>query len=101
MIDESKHFIFKVGDSRCAWSADGPFLHAQGFDPATGEGPLMVRSLNGALPMGLDSSADYWAIRLSAENFRLATSKLNAESGVAVHLTTPGSGTFLIGPAQR
>lgn len=72
-----------------------------------GEGPLVVDSdpqnERASLPMGLSKDADYWAIvrtvkRLDGsegpdlDNFQLATSPENAANGVAVDLTTPGTG---------
>lgn len=57
----------------------------------TGAGPLWV-STDDTLPAGLDSSLMYWVIKVDANTLRLATSKANAEDGIAVNFTDAGVG---------
>lgn len=52
-----------------------------------------VRNVDGALPTGLSPSTDYFAIRVDADNLRLATSNALALAGTAINLTGAGSGT--------
>lgn len=52
-----------------------------------------VRNVDGALPTGLSSATDYFAIRVDADNVKLATSNANAIAGTAINLTGAGSGT--------
>lgn len=59
----------------------------------TGFGPVRLTNAGGALPQGLATGTDYWMIVLSANTFRLATSKANALAGVAVEVQEAGTGT--------
>lgn len=103
---------------------------AQQHGLTTGDGPLVVRSTmfrdypdgddrdcdrgvstDSTLPMGLVEGVRYWAIvplvqlldgRMapSGDKFLLAATQENAKNGVAVDLTTPGRGFFLLSPAE-
>lgn len=57
-----------------------------------GDGPLQVSNAGGALPTGLTAVTDYWVIYVSTTQFKLATSLNNADAGVAVDITTNGTG---------
>lgn len=57
----------------------------------TGDGPFQV-STTGVLPAGLVALTDYYVIRLSADTFKWATSRDNAMVGIAVDITTAGTG---------
>lgn len=59
----------------------------------TGDGPVQVSNSGGALPTGLTAATDYWVITVDTSNIKLATSYLNAVAGVAIDLTSNGSGT--------
>jgi hypothetical protein len=56
-------------------------------------GDLVRLSTDGALPAGLSTSTDYFAIRTGANTLRLATSRSNAYAGTVVDVTDAGSGT--------
>lgn len=58
----------------------------------TGFGPVRLTT-SGALPGGLATGTNYWMIVLSADTFRLASSKANALAGVAIEVQDAGSGT--------
>lgn len=60
---------------------------------ATGDGPLQVSNSGGALPSPLVAATNYYAIVTGSNTFKLATSRLNALNGIAIDLTTNGTGT--------
>jgi hypothetical protein len=66
---------------------------AVGHDLEQGDGPFQVTNSGGALPAGLTALTDYWVIVLNANTFQLASSLDNADAGVAVDITTNGTGT--------
>lgn len=64
----------------------------------TGDGPIRVSNIGGALPGGLVAATDYYVIWDAAagddaDHFRLATSLDNALAGTAIDITSAGSGT--------
>lgn len=59
----------------------------------TGDGPVQVSNSGGALPTGLAAVTNYWAIVVDTNNVKLATSFTNAIAGIAIDLTTNGTGT--------
>ncbi|HEY0251714.1 MAG TPA: hypothetical protein VGC41_09315, partial [Kofleriaceae bacterium] len=65
----------------------------------TGDGPGAVRNLSGAA--GLAPLANYYIIRVDANNVKLATSSSNALAGTAVDITSNGSGTLEVGIPYR
>ncbi len=67
-----------------------------GHGLVTGDGPAAVRNIGGALPDPLAGVTDYWIIRDSDDDFRLADSSANALLGTAINLTTDGTGTNLL-----
>ena len=58
----------------------------------TGDGPFRV-STTTSLPGGLFNFLDYWAIRVSDDKYKFATSKANALADSAVDITSNGNGT--------
>jgi len=68
-----------------------------GFE--TGDGAENVSNSGGALPGGLVAATPYYAIKIDDDNFKLATSLTNAYLGVAIDITTNGTGTQTITPA--
>lgn len=60
----------------------------------TGRGPLQLMAAT-TLPAPLAPLVNYWVIVVDATHFRLATSLANATAGLAVDLTTDGSGVGL------
>ena len=70
----------------------------------TGDGPVTLVT-TGVLPSGLAALTEYWLIKVSATQVKLATSSANAAVGTAVDITAVGSGDLsLSGPdfeAQR
>ncbi len=59
----------------------------------TGDGPVWVSNSGGALPAGLVAATNYWAIKIDANTFQLATSLANALAGTFQVITTNGTGT--------
>lgn len=65
----------------------------------SGDGPIQLTNSGGALPGGLAAATDYYVIKLSTSTIQLANSRANAlagaagTSGMAIDLTTAGSGT--------
>jgi len=59
----------------------------------TGDGPVRTSNSGGALPAGLATATDYYVVKLDADHFRLATSRASAIAGVAVDITSNGTGT--------
>jgi hypothetical protein len=53
-------------------------------------------SSSGTLPAGLLAATDYFVIRLSDTEIRLATSYANAVAGTAINITDAGSGTHTL-----
>ena len=54
----------------------------------------------GAAPGGLSVNTDYYTIFSSSLAFRLATSRANAFAGIAITITTQGSGTHTVTPRE-
>ena len=59
-------------------------------------GIVRVSNAGGGLPAPLLPATDYFAIRLTPTTMQLATSRANALAGVAIDLTTAGTGTHTI-----
>lgn len=59
----------------------------------TGDGPVQNSNSGGGLPGGLAAVTNYWALRIDANNFKLATSRANAIGGVPIDITSNGTGT--------
>lgn len=59
-------------------------------------GYMLRLSTSGALPGGLSAGTDYFAIRLTADTFKLASTYANAVAGTAVDVTSTGSGTHTL-----
>jgi hypothetical protein len=69
-----------------------------GHGLVTGDGPVTPRAIGSSsvLPAPLTPVTDYFVIRDSADTLRLATSNANAMGGIAINLTTNGSGTLAL-----
>lgn len=50
----------------------------------------------GSLPTGISASTDYFVIRVDKDNFKVATTRLNAVNGTEVNITTTGSNLYWI-----
>lgn len=50
----------------------------------------------GTLPTGITALTDYFAIRVDKDNFKVATTRLNATLGTAVNITAAGSSNYWI-----
>lgn len=68
-------------------------ITSAGHGLVTGDGPIAVRNVGGALPGALTALTDYFFIRIDANTGKLATSNANAVAGTAVNITSNGSGT--------
>jgi hypothetical protein len=61
----------------------------------TGDGPLRTTSAT-TLPAGLAAATDYYAIRVTRNTFKLATSRVNALAGTEIDITTNGTGVHTL-----
>lgn len=67
-------------------------LHAVAHGLKNGDGVVETSNAGGGLPTGLLPATQYWAIFVDADHFKLATSQANAIAGVAIDITTNGTG---------
>jgi hypothetical protein len=67
----------------------------------TGDGIATVSNSGGALPGGLAAGTNYWEIVVDADHIKLATTQANALAGIAIDLTSNGSGTQTLTPPAR
>jgi hypothetical protein len=65
---------------------------AVGHGMVTGSA-VQVSNSGGALPTGLSAATTYFAIVLTTDTFKLATSRANALAGTAIDITGAGTGT--------
>lgn len=61
-------------------------------------GAVVTVASTGTLPAGLAAATEYWAIRVSDNAVKLATTREKAEAGEAIDLTSAGTGTISITP---
>lgn len=73
-------------------ASTGQPLSAPAHGLALGDGPVQ---LTGAAPAPLALATNYWAIPVDADHLNLASSFLNARSGVPIAVTGSGSGTIV------
>lgn len=66
----------------------------------TADGPFQFTTTT-TLPAGLSVATDYWAIRVSDNEFEVATSIANAIAGTQVDITDNGTGTHTIDREKR
>lgn len=66
----------------------------------TGDGPFQFTT-GTTLPAGISLTTDYWAIKVSANEFEIATSLANALAGTQVDITDDGTGTHTIDRETR
>ena len=66
-----------------------------------GTGAVVRVTSSGSLPTGLSASTDYWVIRQSDNEVKLATTRANAEAGTAIDLTGAGSGEIKLVPRSQ
>lgn len=64
----------------------------------TGDGPVQLTQVGGALPSGLATATNYWIISTGANTFQLASTLANALAGTFVAFTDNGSGTLTATP---
>ena len=90
-LSDTKTFTVTVANDRLR-------IPGHGFN--TGDGPFYVSAVPGpgpvgtpAVPGGLTEWREYFVIRVSANEIRLATSVANANAGTQVDLTSDGAGT--------
>ncbi len=79
--------------------ADSLTVVAHGM--ATGDGPYRVSNSGGGLPAGLAVDTNYWVIKLTADTFSLAATKVDALALTPVNLTSDGTGTQTIRRVQN
>ena len=106
-LDASKQpgaVLYELASSTAAWIAQGipdtVFTALASTDVCTAVAhglatgwAVQVSNSGGALPTGLSAATTYWAIVLSVDTFKLATSRANALAGTAIDITTNGTGT--------
>lgn len=68
-------------------------LHKVAHLLETGDGTCVTSNSGGALPGGLAAATPYYVIKVDADNFKVATSLANAYAGIAIDITSNGSGT--------
>lgn len=75
---------------------------AHGLNTGDGAGAMFVGT-GGVIPTGLAPVTDYWAIRVDADHFKLASSSANALANVPINITTNGTLplSFLVGIPYR
>lgn len=71
-------------------------LIATAHDLETGDGPFTLSNSGGALPGGLSAATDYYAIAVSDDCIRVATSLEDAYANVYVGLSSDGTGTHTL-----
>lgn len=74
-------------------------LRRDGHGLQTALGPLRASPAPGpgnALPSGISTDVDYWAIRVDGAEFRLAASPQDAQAGQVIALLDVGQGTFVL-----
>lgn len=62
----------------------------------TGDGPFQLTTSAADLPLNLLTATDYYAIKIDADTFKLATSLVNAMAGTAVDIADAGTGVHTI-----
>lgn len=85
-----------VVDDTFTGEADDDLLTATAHGLLTGDGPLFVSNVGGALPAPLVAGTPYYAIKSTNDAIKLATSRENALAGTAIDLTTDGTGTHTL-----
>lgn len=80
-----------------AGAADAYLVHVS-HGLLTGDGPFQLTDVGGTLPPELSTGVDYWAVKVTADHFGVATSLQNALAGVVVEFSTTGSGTISATP---
>lgn len=97
--ESAKRFEARVGASLSltseTFTADaGTDVLTVARDYTTGE--KVSASSTGTLPAPLSASGEYYAIRVSATEIKLASSPANAYAGTALDITSAGSGTHTL-----
>jgi hypothetical protein len=62
----------------------------------TGDGQVRTTNSGGGLPGGLAAGTDYFAIKTGANTFKLATTRALALAGIAIDITSAGTGTHTL-----
>lgn len=88
---------FEAGAASAVSVADNTFSKtAHGFGEAT---PLLYQTLTGTVPTGLTTETTYYAIRTSADLFKVSVGSSTAGAGAALDITAViGGGTFSFTP---
>lgn len=76
-----------------AATSDIVTMAGHGF--STGNGPFQL-STSTTLPAGLALTTNYWAIKIDADTFYIATSVANAQAATRVDVTDTGTGTHTL-----
>lgn len=92
---ESRYRINTAAASFTFTAATTDVCTAVGHGQVTGNGVFQATSTT-SLPTGLSLSTNYWIIRIDNDTFKLAASYENAIAGVAIDITSIGSGTHTL-----
>lgn len=82
-----------IDDTVFTAEADTELFTAADHGMETGDGPIQVANAGGALPAGLVAATNYWIVKVSADTFKLATTRALALAGTTLAITTDGTGT--------
>ena len=97
-VTEAGSVVFNFVDGDVTVGSDSIAESAHGLEL----GDVVVLTTSGVLPAGLSLATNYWAIRVDANNFKLASSLANAEAGTAVDITAAaGGGTHTVTQQER
>jgi hypothetical protein len=71
-------------------------ISPDGHGYSTGDGPVVLANTGGAVPTGLAVATNYWVISISATQFQLAASSVDAIALTPVAFSSNGTGTTTI-----
>jgi len=94
----NEQILLKLRDRSTVAAVDpaGDTLTIDNHELGTGAGPFWISSSTNQLPGGLHAETDYYIIDASAYQIKLATSRLLANAGTAVDVTSAGAGTITL-----
>jgi hypothetical protein len=94
LLNTTRPLVF--ADQTFTVNAGTDVVTLSGTGPETGSGAFTTSNSGGALPGGLAAATDYWWIKTGASTGKLATSLANALAGVAIDITSAGTGVHTL-----
>lgn len=85
-----------VADTTFTTTHAAETLTAAGHGLLTGDGPIQLSNVGGALPAGFSAATDYYVIKVDANTIKLASTLANAYAGTAVAISGDGTGTHTL-----